>query len=79
MLLSRSRRRRRKRGKQKGSAREAARQDGSALGEIPPERRVPLIMSLASSGKIGRPIIGKLLGHATQATTARYAHLGLAK
>jgi integrase len=31
--------------------------------------------SVGAGGGMGLPIVGKLLGHATQATTARYAHL----
>ncbi len=31
--------------------------------------------SFGAGAAMGLPIIGKLLGHATQATTARYAHL----
>jgi integrase len=31
--------------------------------------------SVAASSGIGLPIIGKMLGHAQPATTARYAHL----
>ena len=31
--------------------------------------------SIGAGGGMGLPIVGKLLGHADQATTARYAHL----